>query len=772
MENNYDFNSNSSTGFNYVECRDSDVLMKEVKKYINNEKDVYEILEAYEFAETMHREQKRKSGDPFIIHPMSTAYYLAQWKMGPKTIIAGLLHDVIEDTPVTFSEIEERFGTEVANMVEAVTKVSYFAKENRAQMKAAYLKKLFLSMVRDVRVIIVKIADRMHNLLTLEFMTPEKQKVIAKETLEIYSSIAHRIGMKSAKNILEDYSFKILDPEEYERVIRLLEEDKETREKIIGEIIEQIDRSLRYERLLPNTAVFGRPKTIHSIYRKMSIFGKHFSDINDLLAVRVICDTVDECYSILGWIHQMFTPLSGRFKDYIATPKNNLYQSLHTTVVSKDGTIFEVQIRSWEMDEVAERGAAAHWKYKEGETMEIETVQKEVDQKIDMFNRLLSLEKIIVDEDENHDTAMAGEIIEETVKQDFLTPSIFILTPDSSIITLPFGSTVIDFAYKIHSDVGNHAVGAKINGVFSPINAVLHSGEIVEIQTSKESKPNDKWLKFARTNTARRSIQKFLDEESKIEAEKEVISHQKIIRNAKREIDRYIIANNLKLEVNEGEEIEVKLKVLDYNTIDDFLLSVGKGDFTVSEAVKLVYIKTNDELDSETLNDVKTRKYRSEKGRKDLIINGTEHVACTLASCCYPLPKESIRAILHKSKGIMVHRDECDKLGNATNAKGVISALWHKKNRQKSGYITKIRLSGDDTPGLLANITKVFATLKSNIIEAKLSTNNDEYVFKSSFLCNVESVEHVNQIVSNIRNIPGIIQVNRVVTSADTDKKD
>ncbi|QHX36613.1 bifunctional (p)ppGpp synthetase/guanosine-3',5'-bis(diphosphate) 3'-pyrophosphohydrolase [Spiroplasma sp. BIUS-1] len=757
--------------FNYVECRDVEILVAEMKKYIKNAKLIDEVKKAYYYAEEKHKDQKRKSGDPFIIHPLSTGYYLAQWRMGPKTIIAGLLHDVIEDTPVTFSEIEELYGVEVADIVEAVTKVSYFTKENREQMKANYLRKLFLSMIRDIRVIIVKIADRMHNLLTLEYMKPEKQKIIAKETLEIYSTIAHRIGMKTAKNILEDYSFEYLNPKEYSRVKSLLEEDKTSRKEIIDDIIEEINKKLK-DGGIKNAQVFGRSKTIYSIYRKLTQFGKSFSDINDILAIRIITDKQDDCYRILGWLHELFTPLSGRFKDYIATPKNNLYQSLHSTLASKDGIIFEVQIRTKEMDEIAENGAAAHWKYKEGEkTVDIAEKQKEIDLKVDMFTRLMNLEKLATEsieidyKEESEKLDLSGEVVEETFKSDYLSPMIYILTPDGSVVNLPFGSTVLDFAYKIHTEIGSKTVGAKINGVFSPYNTTLNSGEMVEIQTSKDTNPHEKWLRFVRTTTARRAIEDYLNAEKAKEAEKEKITNQKIIRNVKREIDRYIIANNLKWNVNSLDEIQKKLSVLDYKNIDEFLLSVGNGDFSVPEAVEIVYVSKQELKDIEVINDMKTRKYKSAKGRDDLRINGIEKVSCSLAQCCYPVPIEPVTSFMSKTKGIQVHRSDCLNITNIKKVKNLLETEWIEKKTNNKKYNVKIRISAYDRPGILLDIFTVFATQRVNLTEVKVISQEDDYTGKGSMIISVSDLDQLNIIIKTISEIPGVIAVARASSS-------
>jgi len=399
--------------------------------------------------------------------------------MGPTTIIAGLLHDIFEDTPVQEQEIIDRFGQEVNMLVRAVTKVSYFAKENREQLKATYLRRLYLSMAQDIRVMIIKICDRLHNMFTIGNLPLDKQQVIAQETLDTYATIAHRIGMNSAKSWLEDMSFKVLDPGSYAKVAELIAQDRKTRDVEIKKIIIDLNYFLTKEKQITVVRIFGREKTVYSIYRKMTMFGKTFDEINDLLAVRIIAQNVDDCYKILGFIHQKYLPIPGRFKDYIATPKNNLYQSLHTTVANKNGLLFEVQIRTDEMDEYAEFGAAAHWRYKANDEVSVADKQKEIDDKLDIFRRIISLNN----EEQNQE-------LEKELKEDIFTSTIYVLTPNGQMITLPYGSTVLDFAFRIHSEVGEHAIGARINGVFLPLNTVLHSGEMVEIKTSPTQTPN------------------------------------------------------------------------------------------------------------------------------------------------------------------------------------------------------------------------------------------------------------------------------------------
>ncbi|AHI53749.1 GTP pyrophosphokinase [Spiroplasma sabaudiense Ar-1343] len=758
------------SSFNFVEVWDYDTVDLEMRKYIFKPELLAEVREAYEFAEKAHRGQKRRNGDPYIIHPISTAYFLAQWRMGPKTVIAGLLHDIIEDTPITYEEIEKRFGTEVADLVEAVTKVTYFSKEKRQQIKAKYLKKLYLSMVKDIRVIIIKIADRLHNMATLTNLPLEKQQVIASETLEIYSSIAHRIGMKVAKTLLEDLSFKIINPEEYNRISLLLERDLKERSQTIDAIIDYLSVVLHDEKGLQNIEIFGRTKTIYSIYRKMTLFGKNFNDINDLLAVRIITDSVDECYQILGIVHQIFTPLSGRFKDYIATPKNNLYRSLHTTVSDKNGVIFEIQIRTFEMDLVAESGAAAHWRYKEDEIIDVQQKQKELDEKIDIFTRIIDLEKLSssgVEFENQTDEYDKDKFLEKTIQSDFFTSSVYVLTPNGQVITLPFGSTVLDFAYRIHSEVGEHTTGAKINGVFSPINTILNSGEVIEIKTSSKQQPNDNWLKHAKTNAARSKIRKFLAAKNENETKSKKLNTLKLITETRIEINKYIEKNNLKWKVNSEEQITEKLKVLDYNSVDVFLLAVANKDFTIKEAVELVFVDNDINQNDQFLNQFRSKKYIDKRLKNDIIVAGIENIQTTISNCCLPIPFEDIIGYVSKNDGIKVHHTGCQNIQNEKMRSRLIKVIWNKDVVETKEYFVQIQIKGDDRPNLLFDITKTFSHLKSSVYDASVQVSDAELQVKGKFLVKVKDNNHLNQIVTNLRAMPNINFVERLSSAAE-----
>ncbi|WP_051636031.1 RelA/SpoT family protein [Mesoplasma photuris] len=739
-----------------VEIKQYSELENELRNYISNKKELKEIKDAYDYAEKLHSGQWRKNGDPYIYHPLSTAYFLAQMQMGPKTIIAGLLHDIVEDTPVTTKELESIFGEEVANLVESVTKVSYFAKENREQLKSEYLRKLYLSMAKDIRVIIIKIADRLHNMLTINNLPKEKREVISKETLEIYSAIAHRLGMKNAKSLLEDMSFEVLEPLQYQNIENKLKKDKEEREIYIGNLIQEMDLYLRKEKHIKLLNMFGRPKTVYSIYRKMNMIGKSFDEITDLLAIRIITKSIDDCYKVLGFLHQKYTPVGGRFKDYIATPKNNVYQSLHTTLVDKDGNIFEVQIRTEEMDRIAESGAAAHWRYKEGEVVDIAKRQKEIDERVDVFQHILELDQ----QSAKSENGSKGKEIEQALKDDLFTASIYVLTPAGAVKTLPYGSTVLDFAYSIHSELGEKTIGAKIDGAFSPINTVLKSGQIVEIKTSSKQAPTHEWLKIVKSTSAKNRIKKYLTakmNESNITNKKE--ENKAIAKKAENTINSYINQKELRWKRKSDEEILESVKSLGYTNLEEFLLAQAKGEYTISEACDLVYIDHNFSKDDEALESIKTKVVRNFDNKNDIVIDGITNIKTELASCCMPIPYEPVVGYVSKGNGIKVHLSECINI-NKTGER-IINVQWNSAVTESHSYSTKIKYYATDRPNLIYDVSKVLTSLKASTINANLSTDEKTLMASGELTIKVTNSEQLNQIISAIKSIPSIIDVDR-----------
>ncbi|ASZ09034.1 bifunctional (p)ppGpp synthetase/guanosine-3',5'-bis(diphosphate) 3'-pyrophosphohydrolase [Mesoplasma chauliocola] len=749
----------ASTNLNIVEIKDYATLENEIKKYIKDRKALNKIKEAYLFAEKMHTDQKRKNGDPYIYHPLSTAYYLAQLQMGPKTIKAGLLHDVVEDTPVKIEEIEEKFGKEIASLVESVTKVSYFAEENREQIKSEYLRKLYISMAKDIRVIIIKIADRLHNMLTIENMSIEKQKIIAKETLTIYAAIAHRIGMKNAKSKLEDMAFKVLNPEEFENIEHLIEKGRESREINIAKTIDDISVFLRKEKHIKIIDIFGREKTIYSTYRKMSN-GKHFEELHDLVAIRIIARSTDDCYKILGYLHQKYLPLSGRFKDYIATPKNNVYQSLHTTLSDNKGMFFEVQIRTQQMDDVAEAGAAAHWRYKEGEVVDVVKRQKQIDEQIDIFSRILDLTDQI-NEEENSSEAE----LEKQLQKDVFGSMIYVLTPSQSVITLPYGATVLDFAYRIHTEIGEKTSGAKIDGVFSPINTVLESGQVVEIKTSSKQQPTHEWLKIVTTSNAKNRIRKYLA--NKLKEDNSFDEDRKeLAKKSENIINSYINQKELKWKRKSPAEILEGVKKSGFANLEEFLISVGKGEISIVEAADKYFINHNFSKDEEALRSIKSKTINDLSLKNDIVVDGITNIKTSIASCCMPIPYEDVIGYVTKSgNGIKVHLKECYNLYTTEENKRLVQVQWNSAVAENSLYTTKLKYFATDRPNLLYDVSRALSNLKATTMNVKLGVDDKSLLVNGELTIKVKSSAQLNQIILTIKSIPNVIDCERSVKS-------
>ncbi|AVP49159.1 RelA/SpoT family protein [Williamsoniiplasma luminosum] len=740
-----------------VQIEQFEQLNRILLTYISSKKDLKAIKDAYIFAELNHKGQKRKNNDPYIYHPLSTAYYLAQFKMGPKTIIAGLLHDILEDTPITAPMLANKFGEEVAGLVEAITKVSYFAKENREQQKGEYLRKIYLSMAKDIRVIIIKFADRLHNMLTIENLSKEKQQIIAKETLETYSSIAHRIGMKQVKTALEDMSFQILNPEEYNKIQELMKTNEVQRYETINHLMIEIESYLRKEKHIKIVDIFGRPKTIYSVYRKMHQFNHSFEDLKDLLAIRIIAKSNDDCYKILGFLHNKYTPLAGRFKDYIATPKNGVYQSLHTTLSDHFGNIFEVQIRTEGMDDIAETGAAAHWAYKTDEKIDINKKQKEIDEKIDIFKRIIDL-------DQSSGNDNQEENIEKVLKQDFFTEMIYILTPDKKIISLPFGSTVLDFAYRIHTEVGQHAMGAKIDGIFYPINTILNSGQLVEIKTSSKQHPTHEWLKMVQTSNARNRIKKYLISEMKEANIKDKKDENKIIADRiENNIISYINQHELKRKKDNPNIILEKIKKLGYSSMEDFFLGIHRGEYTIANAVDQVFIDhsiSKDAIALESMNSAK--KTVNNDYKNDILVSGIDNLKVQIASCCLPIPTENIIGYVSKGHGIKVHLVQCP---NVVENERTIDVSWNPNMFQKNFYITKIKFFANDQPNLIYDISKALTSTKTAINSIKISNDEKKLLATGTIKVKVQNSDQLSMIMSTLKSLSAIQTVEREMES-------
>lgn len=745
-------------------CKDFNQLLVEANTFIKDEKQIAKITVAYEYALKKHKGQLRKNGDPYVYHVLSTAYNLVLWHLDIASIEAGLLHDILEDTPTTFEELVTEFGLEVANLVLAVTKVSHFAKEKRKEIKANYLRKLYLSLAHDIRVIIIKMADRLHNIRTINFLSKEKQQIIAKETLEVYASIAHRLGMRQLQSELEDRSFAVLNPREYDKIDNLINIDREKRENLVNTIIQELSKTLSQHKKII-FKIYGRSKNLYSIYRKMYYFGKDFDDIHDILAIRVITNTIDSCYAILGYIHQSFTPVPGRFKDYIATPKNNMYQSLHTSIVFEN-EIYELQIRTEEMEDFAEAGAASHWRYKDGETKNPKKRQAEIDEKLNIFQEILNLNAMnqLVDDNTIEEDNTKNSNLEKEIKQDIFSDLIYVLTPNGNVITLPLGATILDFAYKVHTEIGDTTVGARINGVYSSINTVLKSGDIVEIKTLKTAHPNRDWLNIVKTNFAQHKIKKYLNKQEELlkqESNLKDSENKEKIKKAKEKIENYIIENHVRWKIAKRAIIMSRIKSLKYKTYEDFCLDVANGVYSIEQAVTNILYS-----DSLTFQELKTKKYSEMNlnSNNDILIENAPNIKTSLAHCCLPIPDEPIAGYITKGQGIKVHRLICPNVKLPERKERVIETIWNLLVTNNRTYNTSILIQYLDRPALMTDILNILGYLKAQIqsIEAnsKLTINRTGTL---KLLIKISNIERLQQIISSIKKIPDIIAIERII---------
>lgn len=711
--------------------------------YITNPDDRKMIEDAYAYACKKHEGQFRKSGEPYIHHPIEVAYILASLQSGPATIASGLLHDVVEDTDATIEDIERMFGEDVAKIVDSLTKIQRMklSRMTAADFEAEDHRKIFLGMARDVRVIIVKLADRLHNLRTLDSLSPERQKALAKETIEVFTPIAHRLGIYTMQSELEDLSLKYLEPEKYQSILALVNEKYENRKHSLENLKKRI-ADILLEHKIP-CRLESRVKSIYSIYRKMYQNGHNFDEIYDVLAIRVITKTVINCYEILGIIHSTYKPIPGRFKDYIAMPKPNMYQSLHTSIVSGDGSIFEVQIRTEEMDQVAESGVAAHWKYKEGGHYNAKEEQKEIEEQLHWFRDFVSLS--------GQQKGKSASEYMESLSNDIFGANVYVFTPLGKVIDLPTGATTLDFAYKIHTKVGDQAVGAVVNGSLVPLNTVLKTGDVCEIRTSKTSAgPNDSWLDIAKTSSAKAHIRRALQKR-----DAEQVRQERIKAGKAQLLDAFKQA---------GMEEEEALKLIDsdkmrneyhFQTIDDLFVLVAVKNPSAAAILDFLRIKKKAGFEFKK----PTGKKEEDDGNPVEISGGTSGLAITLGKCCTPIPGDDIVGYITRGKGITIHRKSCPNVANET--KRLIDAKW-KDNLGISTYPVDIEVYANDRPGLLADILQVFAAkgvgvsdLKAHLIAA---TMNDVV----SLTVSVPNSKTLQDCFADLLGTKGIYSVSRI----------
>ena len=708
-----------------------DNLLEKIKSY-NPNVDEELITKAFLYAEKHHEGQKRNSGEDYIIHPYNVALILADMNMDVPTIIGGLLHDVVEDTEVTLDDVKEEFGEEVANLVDGVTKLKNLNYKTKQENQAENIRKMVLAMAKDIRVIIVKLADRLHNMRTLEYMLPEKKREKAMETLEIYAPIADRLGMSQIKWELEDLSLRYLDPENYYKLVEMVNKKRQERESLINNMINEIQENLKKVGIVAE--VMGRPKNFYSIYKKMTIKGRAFDEIYDLQAVRILVNDIKDCYGALGVVHTLWKPIPGRFKDYIAMPKSNRYQSLHTTIMDNQGETFEVQIRTYEMHQTAEYGIAAHWKYKSGATK-----STSFDENLTWLRQLLEWQK-----DVNDPTDFV-----ETLKIDFFADEIFIFTPRGDVINLPEGSTPIDFAYRIHSQVGNTTMGAKVNGRIVPINTKLKSGDIIEIITNSQAKPSLDWINFVASSQAKKKISQYFkvkDRDKNIERGREMIE-----REAKKL--GYRVGDLVKDEWLE--EVRAKLNIA---TMSDMYAAVGFGSVGINQVMaKLIDIyKRVNKVEPEIPTKVKERPQRNLRG--GVSVKDIDNVKLRFAKCCNPVPGDEIVGYVTVGRGVSIHRKDCPNLSNEDPAR-MLEVWWNSEDGES--YNAQIEVKASDRGNIVADVATKISDAKIKMVSLNARGGKDG-IATLEIVVEIKDVNEIEKLIEKLKRVPNVFDVYRV----------
>ena len=702
-------------------------LIKKVREYDDNEDDLTRIRKAYKFASEKHLGQFRRSGEPYIYHPLSTAIILTTVSADCDTICAGLLHDVIEDCGVTKSELEELFGKEVAKLVDGVSKISkmHFSTENEALVE--YYKKIIVGMSEDVRVIIIKLADRLHNMRTLWALPPDRQKVKAKEVLEILAPIAHHLGIHKIKSELEDLSLRYLKPDVFYDIAEKLNTTKLERDNAVQEMINTVSEMLREHDI--KFDIKGRSKSIYSIYKKMEK-GKKFSELYDLLAIRILVDTEQECYTVLGIIHSKFRPMSKRFKDYIAMPKINGYQSLHTTIFGIEGFLFEVQIRTYSMNEIAENGVAAHWAYKEKKNLNKES-QNITEAKLQFFKSIMELD----------DEKLSSEEFVNSVKDEILNNNIYVFTPKGDIFELPNGSTPIDFAYRVHTGVGDTMVGAIVNNNIVSLDYELKDNDIVKIITNKSSSPSKEWLNIAKTTQAKSKIRNYFSRSEKdvyIERGKE--SLEKELKKKKVPVNDFMTDENI-------DKIFKEAKV---NDLDDLYLNIGNGKFSPSYIYGIIYRKEEEK----EIKNVQVPKNND----TDIIVEGIDKIKVSVANCCNPLPGDEIIGYITRNNGITVHKSDCPNLENLDDR--MVTVRWNEENTRYR-YLATILVYLSDTEKAMLEIMQKASTSMISIDNIKTLEKGDTTIYEVDLW--VKSLEHLNNFCRDLCTLKYVIDAKRIM---------
>ena len=701
------------------------------------------ILKAYNYALIHHGDQKRKSGEPYIIHPLNVAYILADIGLDDSTICAALLHDVVEDTEVTEENLKKEFGEEINELVAGVTKLSNISFESVEEQQVEDYRKMFLAMGKDIRVIIIKLADRLHNMRTLKYLSRDRQIANAKETMDLYAPLANRLGLYSLKWELEDLAFKYLHPEEYHKLVEDIDKKRDERLKFIQKIMTDIKIELKKQRI--DAEVTGRAKHLYSIYRKMKRDNKTIDQIYDLFALRILVNSVKDCYAALGVVHELYNPMPGRFKDYIAVPKPNMYQSIHTTLLGEKGTPFEVQIRTWEMHRIAEFGIAAHWAYKEASYFGKKQSVKVEDDKLAWLRESLEWQKEMQDPEE----------FLETLKTELFEDEVYVFTPKGAIKVLPRGSTPIDFAYSIHEQIGHHMTGCKINSKMMPIITELKTGDIVEVITSDNSKgPSRDWLKFIKSSSAKHKIKSWFKKAEKTEN----------IEKGKDLIEKEIKKIGLKYDdLFKPEYIDPMLNKYKYKSLEEMYAAVGFG---ANSPVKVIarmlqeYRKEHQEENIEEKIQELSRTRKTKPSPSGVIVKGIDNCLVKLSKCCNPLPGDEIVGYITKGRGVSVHRKDCTNINDLISEENrMIDVEWYTESKQ-STYQSDIEINSNDRAGLLMDILKEIGTTKAKILGVNTKTTKEKIAIIDITL-EVENLEELNKAIKVIRKVDSVYEVRR-----------
>jgi len=710
--------------------RDLDAVLEQAKSHLrlqmllievascDDQADFGLIARAYHFARQHHEGQTRKSGHPFIRHCVEVARILAQLRLDEVTVAAGLLHDVLEDTPATYAEVAEEFGDKIADLVEGVTKIDRFTFESREARQAETYRKMLLSMVQDIRVILIKLVDRLHNMRTLEHIDPASQQRIARETLEVYAPLAHRFGLARIRWELEDRSLKFLESENYQEIRDKVAMTRGEREDYIEEFKAPIEEELRHNGI--DAEIAGRPKNFYSIYSKMKTRGKPFEEIYDLLAVRIIVDTVRECYHTLGLVHSIYHPVPERIKDYIYTPKSNMYQSLHTSVIGPQGRPVEVQIRTREMHHTAEIGIAAHWRYKSGDA-----TASDLDQHMVWLRQVLDWQQEATDPVE----------FMENLKIELFQDEIFVFTPKGDLLQLPKGATPIDFAFAVHTDIGLHCLTAKVNGQIVPLSTELESGNTVQIITSPHQKPSQSWLEIVQTPKARQRVRRWLKEEQHVHS---VHLGQEILD---RELKRYRNAP-------QAEDLEAIAREFNFSDAEQLYAAIGSGDLSVGRVINKLFP-----------HKPRRRFLAKRQDKRGIRIQGMNDLMISFGKCCSPIPGDPIIGLITRGRGITVHRTDCPNIGDISeDPERLLAVEWDLEEEQ--AFTVQLRTRSHDRKYLLSDISKAISDTGTNIRGSTTHTRNDIAV--QDFWIDVKDTRQLRAILKKIRKVDGFIEVRRI----------